>query len=56
MRFTFCLTAPQLTAVCEDATRLGISAGDIGRRILDNWLETRPRNEMPQHPRGDRRR
>jgi hypothetical protein len=46
-RFTFFLTAPQHTAVCEDATRLGISAGEIGRRILDNWLEPRPRNEMP---------
>jgi hypothetical protein len=54
-RFTFCLTAPQLTAICEDATRLGISAGEIGRRILDDWLATRPRNEMP-YPRGSRRR
>lgn len=46
-RFTFCLTAPQLTAICEDATRLGVSAGEIGRRIVDDWLETRPKNEMP---------
>jgi hypothetical protein len=49
-RFTFCLTAPQLTAVCEEATRLDVSAGEIGRRIFDYWLETRPRNEMPPLP------
>jgi hypothetical protein len=57
-RFIYGKTAPQLTAICEDATRLGISAGEIGRRILDNWLETRPRNEsvMAQYPRGSRRR
>jgi hypothetical protein len=46
-RFTFCLTATQLMAICEDATRLGISTGEIGRRILDDWLATRPRNELP---------
>jgi hypothetical protein len=55
-RFTFCLTAPQLMAVCEEATCLGVSAGEIGRRIFDYWLETRPRNEMPPHPWGSRRR
>ena len=55
-RFTFCLTAPQLMAVCEEATRLGVSTGEIGRRIFDYWLETRPRNEMPPYSRSSRRR
>lgn len=46
-RFTFFLTARQVDAIYGEASGCGISVGEILRRILDDWLQNRPKNEFP---------
>lgn len=48
IRLSIGFTPRQDAAIMAEAKRLGSAAGDVVRRVVDNWIDARERNRPPE--------